>query len=145
MRRTFRQRDEAGLAFLHELRHSADAFFHRHIRIDTRHAEHIEHADAEVAQALLAALTQIARIAAAAHRVGPALARAAALGMNDDVAPAAADGLADEPMIMAFAVAGGRIEEIDTAVERQPNGGDRLAVVGGTVDAGHPIAAKTDG
>src|SRR5215208_7575475 len=102
MRRTFRQRDEAGLAFLHELRHSADAFFHRHIRIDTRHAEHIEHLDTEVAQAVLAALAQIARIAAAAHRIGAALARAAALGVNDDLAPAATDRLANEPVIVTL-------------------------------------------
>jgi hypothetical protein len=63
--------------------------------------------------------------------------------MNDDVAPAATDRLADEPMIMALAIARGRVEKIDAAIERQANGGDRLGVVGRTIDARHPIAAKT--
>src|SRR5215218_10181411 len=139
LRRAFGQRDETRLAFLHQLRHPADAFFDRNVGIDTRHAEHVERVDAEIAQALLAALTQIARVAAAAHGIGAALARAAALGMNDDVASAAADRLADQPMIVTLAIARRGVEEVDTAIERKPNGGDRLSVVGGSIDARHAV------
>jgi hypothetical protein len=55
----------------------------------------IEHLDTKIFQALLAGLAQIARIAASAYGVHAAVARAAALRMNDHVMPAATDRLAD--------------------------------------------------
>jgi hypothetical protein len=50
--------------------------------------------------------------------------------MDDHLMPVAADRLADQAVIVALAVAGRRVEQIDTEVERPANGGDRLRVVG---------------
>jgi len=83
------------LAFLDELGHSPDAFLDWHVRIDARHAKDVERLDAEILQALFAGLTQITRIATAAHRAWAAIARAAALRVNDHIMSAAADRFAD--------------------------------------------------
>src|SRR5690348_17937112 len=144
LRRAFGQRDEAGLAFLDQLRHGADAFLDRHVRIDPRHAKHVERLDAEILQALLAGLTQITRIAAAAYPAGRAVAGAAALGVDDGVVAAAAQRLADQPGIMALAVARRCVEEVHAEIEGALDGGDRLGVVGRTIDAGHAVAAEPD-
>jgi len=67
---------------------------------------------------LLAGLAQIARIASSAHGVRAAIARTAALRMNDYFTPAAADRSADQAMIVAFAVAGRRVEKINPEIAR---------------------------
>jgi len=73
---------------------------------------------------MLAGLTQITRIASAAHGVCAAVARAAALRVDDSIMPAAADCFADQAVIVAAAVAGRCVEKIDTEIERAANGGD---------------------
>src|SRR5215470_10433346 len=122
--RALRERDETCLTLLDELGHSADAFLDWHVRIDARHAKHVECLDAEVFQALFAGLTQITRITAAAHRVWAAIARAAALRMNNHIMPAAADRFADQAMIVALAIAGRCVKKIDAKIECPVNGGD---------------------
>src|SRR5215813_4465839 len=59
---------------------------------------------------------QITRIAAA-HRVGAAIAWAAALRMNDHIISAAADRFADQAMIVALAIASRCVEKIDVEIE----------------------------
>ena len=130
------------LALLDELRHRADAFLDRNMRIHTRHAEDIERLNPEIAQTVLAGAPQIARIAAATHPIRAALFRAAALRMDDDIAATATDRRANESMVVTLAIAGRRIEKIDTAIQRQMDGGGRFRIVGGTVDAGHAVASQ---
>jgi len=89
--RALRERDETCLALPDELGHSPDAFLDWHVRIDARHTKDVERLDAEILQALLAGLAQITRIAATAYRVWAAIARAAALRVNDHIMSAAAD------------------------------------------------------
>ena len=122
--RALRERDETCLALLDEHGHSSDAFFDGHIRIDARHAKDVERLDAEIFQALLTCLTQITRITPAAHGVWAAVARAAALRMNDHIIPAAADRCAYQAMIVTLAVAGRCVEKIDAKLKRPVNGCD---------------------
>ena len=124
MSRALRERDETCLALPDELGHSPDTFLDWHVRIDPGHTKDVERFDAEIFQTLFAGLTQITRITTAAHRVWAAIARAAALRMNDHVMPAAADRLADHSMIVALAVAPRSVEKIDTEIERAADGGD---------------------
>jgi hypothetical protein len=65
--------------------------------------------------------------------------------MNDHIIPAAADRFADQAMIVAFAVARRRVQQIDPEIERAANGGDRLGIVGRPIDARHAVTAQTDG
>jgi hypothetical protein len=52
--------------------------------------------------------------------------------------PAAADCFADQAVIVAVAVAGRSVEEIDSEIERAANSGDRLRVVRRTIDPDMP-------
>src|ERR1700730_17558388 len=122
--RALRERDETCLAFLDELGHAPDAFLDRHVRIDARHAEDVERLDAKIFQALMSGLTQITRITSAAHGVWAAVTWAAALRVDDNIMSAAADCFADQAVIVALAVAGRCVEEIDSEIEREANGGD---------------------
>src|ERR1700730_17376015 len=122
--RAFRERDETCLAPLDELGHSPDAFLDWHVRIDAGHAKDVERLGAKVFQALLAGLTQITRIPSAAHGVRAAVARAAALRVNDHIMSATADCFADQAVIVAVAVAVRCVEKIDSEIERPANGGD---------------------
>src|SRR6516164_7230565 len=122
--RALRERDETCLTLLEELGHSSDAFLDWHVRIHARHTKDIERLDAKIFQALLAGLAQIARIASSTHGVYATIARAAALRMNDDFMSAAADRFADQAMIVAFAVTGRCVEQIDPEIERPANSGD---------------------
>src|SRR3984893_12961283 len=122
--RALRERDETCLAFLDELAHSPNAFLDRHVRIDARHAKDVERLDAKIFQALLAGLPQITRITSAAHGVWAAVTWAAALRVDDNIMSAAADCFADQAVIVALAVAGRCVEEIDSEIEREANGGD---------------------
>src|ERR1700730_6385199 len=103
---------------------SPDALLDWHVRIDTRHAKDVKRLDAEIFQTLFAGLAQIARIASSAYRVRAAIAWAATLRMNDHLVPAAADRLADQAMIVAFAVAGRCVEQIHPEIESAANSGD---------------------
>src|SRR5215831_10269289 len=123
--RALRERDETCLALLDEHGHSSDAFFDGHVRIDARHAKDVERLDAEIFQALLAGLTQIERIAATACALRTAMARAAALRMNDHLTPAAADRFADQAMIVPLAVAGRCIQQINAEIECAADSSDR--------------------
>jgi hypothetical protein len=89
-----------------------------------RHAEDVEPLDAEILQAVFQGFPQIARIAAAAHAFGIAVARAAALRVNDDVLAPAADRFANQAVIVAPAVARRAVEKIDAEIERAADGGD---------------------
>jgi hypothetical protein len=44
--------------------------------------------------------------------------------VDDNIMPAAADYFADQAVIVALAVAGRCVEEIDSEIEREANGGD---------------------
>ena len=90
-------------------------------------------------------MTQITRIASAAHGVGAAVTWAAALRMDDNIMSPAADCFADQAVIVALAVAGRCVEEIDPEIERAANGGDRLRIVRRTIDPRHAVTAETDG
>jgi len=63
-------------------------------------------------------------ITSAAHRIWAAIARAAALRMNDYITYAAADRFANQAMILALAIAGRCVEKIDAKLKRPVNGGD---------------------
>src|SRR4029077_12556288 len=125
--------------------HPTDAFLDRHVRIYSRHAKDVERLNAKIFQALLAGLTQITRITSAAHGVGAAVARAAALRVNDHIMSATADCFANQAVIVAVAVAGRCVEKIDSEIEAAANGGDRLRVVRRTIDPRHAVTAETDG
>src|SRR5215813_9100200 len=144
LRRALRERDEPCLAFLNELSHSPDALFDGHVRIDARHAKDVERLDAEIFQALLAGLTQIERIAATACALRTAMARAAALRMNDHLTPAPADRFADQAMIVPLAVAGRCIQQINAEIECAANSGDRLRVIRRSIGARHAVTAETN-
>src|SRR5262249_22329821 len=136
-RRGFRERDVAGLAFLHELRHRADRILDRHIAVDPRHAQDVEVVGAKPGQALLAGLAQIDLRAAAPVDVVTGLeTRRAGLGMDDDLVALALEGLADQRLVMAFAVAVGRVEEVDPAIERAMDGADAFLIIL------HPVATR---
>jgi hypothetical protein len=90
-------------------------------------------------------LVQITRIASPACGIRVAVARAAAFRVNDHLVPAPANGFADQAMIVALAVAGRCIEEIDAEIERAADRGDRLRVVGRSIDARHAVTAETNG
>ncbi len=122
--RALRERDETRLAFLDELGHPTDAFLDRHVRIDSRHAKDVERLNAKIFQALLAGFTQITRITSAAHRVWTAVPWAAALRVDDNIISAAADGFADQAVIVAVAIAGRCVEKIDSEIERAADGRD---------------------
>jgi hypothetical protein len=93
---------------------------------------------------LLASLTQITWIASAAHGVYAAVAWAAALRVDDNIMSAAADCFADQAVIVAPAVAGRCVQEIDPEIGRAASGGDCLRVVRRTIDPRHAVAAETD-
>src|SRR5271165_2798842 len=58
---------------------------------------------------------------------------------------AAADGFADQAVIVPLAVAGRCVEQIDAEIERAANGGDRLHVICRTIGPRHAVTAKADG
>ena len=62
--------------------------------------------------------------------------------MDDGLVPAAAQRLADEPVIMTLAVARRGVEEVHAEIEGAMNGGNRLGIVSRTIDAGHAVAAQ---
>src|SRR6516162_11422258 len=64
--------------------------------------------------------------------------------MNDDFMSAAADRFADQAMIVAFAVAGRCVEQIDPEIERPANSGDGLRVVCRPIGARHAVTAEPD-
>lgn len=59
------------------------------------------------------------------------------------VAPAA-DGAADEFLVLERPVRVGRVQEGDAEIERAMNGGDRLLLVGRAIELAHAHAAETD-
>jgi hypothetical protein len=142
--RALREGDEPCFSLLHQFGHAGDAILDRYIGVNPRHAEDIEALDAEVLQALLAGLTQIARIATATDGLRAASARTAALGMDDDIMPAATDRFADETVIVALTVARRCVEKIDPEIKGAPDRRDRLVVVGRAIHARHAVAAETD-
>ena len=64
--------------------------------------------------------------------------------MNDHIMPAAADRLADQTMIVALAIAGRCVEQIDAKIERAADGCDLFRIVGRPISARHAITAETD-
>ena len=95
-------------------------------------------------EALFAGLAQITRIAAAANSVQAAVARTATLRVNDHLVPAAANGFADQAMIVALAIARRCIEQVDPEIERAADCGDRLRVIGRPIYTRHAVTAETD-
>src|SRR6185312_1126616 len=64
--------------------------------------------------------------------------------MDHHLMPPAFDRLADQPVVMAIAIACRGIEEIHAEIERAADGGDRFRIVGRAVGARHAVAAETD-
>ena len=66
------------------------------------------------------------------------------LGMDHHLVAAALDGAADQGLVMALAVIGRGIEEVDSELDGAVDGEDAFAVVLGAVDARHGEAPKPD-
>src|SRR6185312_16000247 len=95
-------------------------------------------------QALLAGLAQIARVAAAAHRIRSSLARAARFGMDHHRIAPPLDGAADQPVVMAFAIARRGVDEIDAKADGAVERRERFGVVGRPIGARHAHAAEPE-
>ena len=137
--------DVAGLPLFHEPRHGAHRLLHRNRGIDAGHAVDVQAVDAQPLEAFLTGLDQVLGRAAAVEAGAGGGPRAAGLGVDHDLVAPPLDGLADELVVMAVAVAGRGVEEVDPQLEGPVQRGDGLVVVAGPVHAGHAQAAEPHG
>ena len=101
--------------------------------------------DAEPLQRGVAGLAHVLRLAVDAEEAAVLAALVAELRREHDLVAAAGDRAADELLVRERAVHVGRVEEGDPELERAVDRGDRLALVGGAVELGHPHAAEALG
>ena len=143
-RRRLGEAEVADLALGHELGHGPDRLLDRRVGVHAVLVVEVDVVDAEPGEGAVAGL---------AHVLGPAVDRARRPGrsgsrtMPNLVAMTAssrcpASASADEHLVGVRPVHVGRVEERDPELERPVDGGDRLGVVPGPVEVGHPHAAQ---
>ena len=137
--------DVAGLPLFHEPRHGAHRLLHRNRGVDAGHAVDVQAVDAQPLEAFLTGLDQVLGRAAAVEAGAGGGPRAAGLGVDHHLVAPPLDGLADELVVVAVAVAGGGVEEIDAELEGPVQRRDGLVVVAGSVHPGHAQAAEPHG
>ncbi len=138
------QADVANLSCLDQFLQRADRFLDRHFRVDPVQVEQVDILGPESLQASLEGGAQGLRAVIDLQRAfgGP---RDAVLRRQQHVPAAAVDEPADEPLILAVLVGGGRVEVVHAAVERLEDGGAGLLVIASSVPANQPHAAESYG
>ena len=134
----------AHLALLHELGHCADRLLDRRLEVDAVLVVEVDRVDAEALQRRLAGRADVLRLAADAEELARRSAHVPELRREHDLVAAAGDRLPDEPLVRAPAVHVGRVEEGDSELDRALDRRDRLTLVGGAVELGHPHAAEPE-
>jgi len=105
----------------------------------------VDHLDPEPREGAFAAGPDVLGPSVHAEEGAVGSAHVPELRREDDLAPPAADRLADEDLVRVRAVHVGRVEERDAEVERAVDRRDRLGVVAPRVELRHPHAAEPKG
>ena len=145
LRRGLREPEVADLALLDQLLHRADRLLDRDGLVDAVLVVEVDVVDAEPRQRRVARAADVVGLAVDAEEAAVLAALVAELGREHDLVAAAGDRAADELLVGERAVHVGRVEEGDAELERALDRGDRLALVGGPVELGHPHAAEALG
>ncbi len=144
-RRHLGQADRPDLSFLHEIREGADALFDRQPLVPAVQVVEVDDIGLQPLEALLAVLPD--HLGSAVDlTLTLRVPEHAALGDEDELAPAAAEHVADERLVRAEAVQRRRVDVRVSEVERlQQDGGRRLLIGRRAVGVRQAHAAKTDG
>lgn len=140
-----RETDVADVAGLHQLGDRADRFLDRHVRRDASGPVDVDVIGVEAAERVGEEVL---------HRLGAqVVADDAAVGRPHEpeldaehgpLAGTAAQGLAQQQLVVAHAVVVGAVEQRDPFVERGPDRGDAFGLVGGAVEVRHAHAAEAE-
>ena len=128
-----------------EVRHRADGLFDRDGAVDAMLVVEIDVLDAEALQGSVAGVFDVFRPAVHAGPLPIASTHVAEFGRQDDLLAFALDRLADQLLVGVGAVDVRGIEEVDAQLECPMNRRDRLGVVTGAVEVGHPHATQAEG
>ena len=112
------------------------------VRFDAVLVVEVDDVDAESAQRSVTGLRHVLGLAVDALERAVLTTLIAELGRQDDLVASALDGPSHEFLVLEWAVHVGGVEEVDAAVERLVNRGNRLAVVAHAVELAHTHAAE---
>ena len=140
--RSFREAEVAHLARLDELLHRADRLLDRRVGIDTMLVVKVDRVNAEPLERRVAGRVDVLGLAVSAEPRAVGCADVAELRREHDLVAPARYRLADELLVRADAVHVCRIEERHADLERSVDRRDRLSLIRGTVELGHPHAAE---
>src|ERR1700682_5791423 len=145
LRRRLGQPEVKDLAGGDQFGHRAHCLLDRYVGVDAVLVVEVDMTDAKPLQRGIAGGPDVLGAAADAGERSVGAAHVAKLRRHDDAVAASAECAPDELLVLERAVHVGRIEEVDAEVEGAVDGRDRLRVVTGTVELGHPHAAEAHG
>jgi hypothetical protein len=136
------QAEVLDLALLDELGHRADGLLDRHRVVDAVLVVEVDEVDAEPLERVLAGLAHVVGPAVDAEKAAVLSALIAELAGDDDPVAALAHRPAHELLVGERPVHVGGVEEGSAEVEVAVDRGDRLVLVGGSVELRHPHAPE---
>ena len=146
VRADLREADVADEAGLDHLGDRSDGLLDRHRLIEPRRAVDVDVVRAEPPQRLGEGVLRRGRAGVEAHEGAERVAQAAVLDAEDHVVAAAVlERACDQQLVVARAVEVAGVDQGHPGVDGGVNGGDALALVGGSVEVGHPHRAEADG
>jgi hypothetical protein len=134
----------ANLPLFHQIAHATNRLLDRYCGIDAVKIEQVESIHAQPSERALGCLARVHRRAVDSGHVSAVIVDAEReFGADDDLFPASLDRATDQFLFVERALDLGRVEEIDAQIDRLPDGGDRLALIGFAIDEHTALRRRT--